>query len=101
MSLSPRPSPAHCFYSADRMERVSSLLGREVRVLLSDGRVVEGELECLDKTVNLVLRNTREFHEARGGVLSESLGDSCKGIGTVMVPGPHVVSVFAKTLSSE
>ena len=79
------------------MERVSSLLGREVRVLLSDGRMVEGELECLDKAMNLVLRNSKEFHNARESVQSESVGDAYKGIGTVMVPGPHVVSLFAQT----
>ena len=65
-------------------------------MLLSDGRVVEGELECLDKSLNLILRSSREYLNAGERTRSDSLGYSFKNIGTVMVPGHHVVHVLAQ-----
>lgn len=44
-----------------------SLLEQELRVVLSDGRVLLGRLQCADKQGNLVLHNTREFLPSRRG----------------------------------
>lgn len=44
------------------MESARQLLGLLIRVRISDGRVVEGELQCLDKDLNLVLGSAIEYH---------------------------------------
>ena len=44
------------------MESARQLLGSLIRVRISDGRVVEGELQCLDKDLNLVLGSAIEYH---------------------------------------
>ena len=75
-SISRSNSTLVSFVCEHFMDKVKSLLGREVRVLLSDGRVAEGELECLDKAMNLVLRNTKEFHNARESVQKERVGET-------------------------
>ena len=45
------------------IEKVKLLLGKPIRLVLSDGRVVEGELDCMDKDINFILRNTKEYHQ--------------------------------------
>ncbi|GBG32104.1 N-alpha-acetyltransferase 38, NatC auxiliary subunit [Hondaea fermentalgiana] len=50
--------------------RLREMLGSEVRVTLSDGRIVNGAFECIDQGMNAIVRD--------------------KKIGLVMVPGIHV-----------
>jgi len=51
-------------------ELLESLLGRRVRVTLSDGRVIDGTFECVDSGVNVIVQD--------------------RALGLVMVPGEHV-----------
>jgi len=44
------------------MESARHLLGSLIRVRINDGRVIEGELQCLDKDLNLVLGAAIEHH---------------------------------------
>lgn len=44
------------------MESARQLLGSIIRVRISDGRIIEGELQCLDKDLNLVLGSAVEYH---------------------------------------
>ena len=44
------------------MESARQLLGSMIRVRISDGRIIEGELQCLDKDLNLVLGSAVEYH---------------------------------------
>jgi len=50
--------------------RIRDLLGRRIRVTMSDGRIMEGAFECVDVSLNIVVRDLR--------------------LGLVMVPGEHV-----------
>jgi small nuclear ribonucleoprotein (snRNP)-like protein len=52
---------------------LASLLGSRVRVTLSDGRVVDGSFDCVDSSLNVIVRD--------------------RDLGWVMVPGPHVAKV--------
>ncbi len=52
---------------------LESLLGTRVRVTLSDGRVMDGSFECVDNSLNMIVRD--------------------KDLGCVMVPGQHVAKV--------
>jgi small nuclear ribonucleoprotein (snRNP)-like protein len=54
-------------------ELLASLLGSRVRVTLSDGRVMDGSFECVDSSLNVIVRD--------------------RDLGWVMVPGPHVAKV--------
>lgn len=49
------------------IEQVRALLGKPIRVVLSDGRVVEGSLLCVDKDMNFVLGEAHEFHGVDDG----------------------------------
>ena len=43
------------------------ILGTEVRVILSDSRVVEGILECMDKDMNFIIGSAIELHGLKNG----------------------------------
>ncbi len=45
----------------------SMFLGRTVRIIISDGRVIEGELACMDKDLNFVLNSAIEYHGVEPG----------------------------------
>ena len=65
---------------------VRSLLGRLLRVEITDGRELEGLLECLDDSCNLVLSEGREWPP----------GAPPRYVGTVMVPGKVQVRIRAQ-----
>jgi len=70
-------------------------IGQMVRVKLSDGRLIEGILTCLDKFCNLVLREafSGEDPKEEGNEEQVSLfgGQGRQFLGCVMVPGEHMV----------
>ena len=41
---------------------VTKLLGNTIRILISDGRVIEGEFSCIDKELNIILATSVEYH---------------------------------------
>lgn len=57
-------------------------MGERLRITLSDKRVVEGTLECYDGEMNLILTDCDQ--------------EGANRLGTVMVPGKHVVKVEIK-----
>lgn len=44
------------------IEQVGGMFGKTLRARVSDSRIIEGEFECLDKDMNVVLSNAREYH---------------------------------------
>ena len=48
-------------------------LGRRLRVLMDDGRVIEGEFQCMDKDLNFIIGSATEYH---GMANRESLSES-------------------------
>jgi small nuclear ribonucleoprotein (snRNP)-like protein len=44
------------------IEKIQQLLGKTIRVEVSDGRIVQGELQCLDKDLNVVMGNGVEYY---------------------------------------
>ena len=51
----------------DALDVIKSYLGRILRIRLSDGRLIEGEFECIDREMNFVLSYATEYHGiARG-----------------------------------
>ena len=53
--------------------KVRKLLNRRMRVMVTDGRIFEGTLSCLDKQGNLLLNNATEFSRRELQVSKTSL----------------------------
>jgi small nuclear ribonucleoprotein (snRNP)-like protein len=47
---------------AEALEQVKLLLGRIIRILISDGRLIEGEFQCMDKDLNFILGGAVEYY---------------------------------------
>lgn len=49
------------------MDAVKNFLGTIIRVSISDGRVIEGEFQCLDREMNFILNSATEYHKVPQG----------------------------------
>lgn len=80
------------------MDRIHSLLGSSIYILISDGRWVEGELLCLDKDLNIVLGDSTEYH----GVSNMNFLDNVqpRKLGMVVIPGAHIVKCMRKAIEN-
>jgi len=54
--------PSSSSSSTSAVELVRLMLGKLVRVSVSDGRILEGEFLCLDREFNIVLGNAFEYN---------------------------------------
>ena len=43
-------------------EELRTLLGKIVRIKIDDGRVIEGEFQCMDKDLNFIVGCAIEYH---------------------------------------
>ncbi len=73
----------------DAVEQVRSWLQHVVRVTLSDGRVVEGKLQCFDNLGNMILGHAVQIPSATGRRVPVRLG-------LVLAPGDNIVSVCVR-----
>eukprot|EP00041_Stephanoeca_diplocostata_P026049 m.694353 g.694353 ORF g.694353 m.694353 type:complete len:487 (-) comp22881_c0_seq1:3308-4768(-) len=85
-------------------KQLEGLLGRQLRVTLSDGRLIYGKLLCTDRDRNLVLGDSDEYNKCSGTEIGD--GDAASSgyefrrrIGLVMVPGAHIVSCATLAIS--
>ncbi len=67
---------------------LSTVVGRCIRIQLSDGRVVAGELACLDRDLNLVLFSAELLRDSPTAPADPIL------LGTVTVPGRHITRLL-------
>ena len=44
------------------VEELTCWLGKRLRVQLDDGRVIEGDFQCMDKDLNFVVGGATEYH---------------------------------------
>ena len=61
-------------------------MDRRARVRLSDGRVVQGKLTCLDWQGNLLLSEASLEVPAKGG------GEAAQTLGVAIVPARHLLA---------
>jgi len=66
-------------------DKVYSWVGRQMKIQITDNRILVGKFLCTDKDQNIILQNTEEF-------LNE-VGESGRLVGMVMVPGEHIKSI--------
>ncbi|KAH8240665.1 hypothetical protein KR026_003062 [Drosophila bipectinata] len=64
-------------------KKLQKWLGRVLRIVITDGRVLIGFFNCTDRDANIVLSMCAEY-------LVE--GQEPRLLGNVMVPGKHIVS---------
>lgn len=43
------------------------MLGKGIRVVLEDGRVIDGNLQCMDKDLNFIIGEASEYHGTEDG----------------------------------
>ncbi|XP_034941834.1 N-alpha-acetyltransferase 38, NatC auxiliary subunit [Chelonus insularis] len=66
-------------------EKLKSWLNHFLRIKMTDGRVLTGLFLCTDRDANVILGSCDEY-------LSEDHSEP-RGLGLVMVPGRHIVSI--------
>jgi len=73
-------------------------LGKQLRVTVSDQRVIQGVLEAVDGDKNLILSNTEDVTSSTTN--SNSNSNNHVFLGIVVIPGQHVVGVAELELPS-
>ena len=82
------------------IEKVHRVLGRKVRVVLTDDRVIEGQFQCMDKDMNLVIGDAMEYHKMLSSkdpltFVTCPISDlPSRRLGCAVVPGEHMVGIF-------
>ena len=66
---------------------IQKLLGFNLQIKITDGRVLRGEFVCTDKGKNVVLSNSQEFHE------TDIRFTNPRTTGLVLVPGKHIIQI--------
>ena len=73
-------------------------LSQTVRIKITDGRVIEGEFQCMDKNMNFILGNATEFYGTEKIEFDRDNKDevhNSRNLGMVMIPGKHVSKCVA------
>ena len=76
----------------------STYLTKIVRIEIVDGRVVEGEFQCMDKDMNFILGHATEYFGVKSIEFNKDNNDEThnfRKLGMVMVPGKHVKKCVA------
>ena len=81
---------------------VRSHLDDQMRVTLTDGRVLIGRFECFDKQRNVLLRDAQEQRFNGGETVPEPprAPDFERHLGLVLVPRKHITAVHALEASA-
>ena len=81
--------------ASSNLAQLALLLGKTVRVRVSDRRLVEGELECVDRECNFILGNATEYHGVPEGTLAFNAETvpTIRRLGSAMIPGKHIVTI--------
>jgi small nuclear ribonucleoprotein (snRNP)-like protein len=68
----------------DLVQKIKAMMGRTLRCHLSDGRVISGSFDCVDKHRNIILDRASEIKDIDDP-------KSTRSIGYVLIPGQHLV----------
>ena len=84
--------------AASQLENLYTYLGRNIRIKIKDGRIIEGEFQCLDKNMNFILGSATEYHGAQDIDFTTDKSNF-RLLGTVMVPGQHILSCHIESIN--
>ncbi|XP_029530311.1 N-alpha-acetyltransferase 38, NatC auxiliary subunit-like [Oncorhynchus nerka] len=76
-------------YSSRACQKLESLLNKNMRIRMTDGRTLVGLFLCTDRDCNVILGSAQEFLKSSD---SFSQGEP-RVLGLAMIPGHHVVSI--------
>ncbi|KAG9415414.1 N-alpha-acetyltransferase 38, NatC auxiliary subunit [Aphanomyces cochlioides] len=68
------------------IQKVMGLLDEQLRVEITDGRILVGHFHCLDRDQNLILTDTAEFRCPQDSTFAPSV----RSLGMILIPGRHV-----------
>jgi len=78
----------------DDMNELKKYIGKEIRIIINDNRVIEGEFQCLDRELNFIIGGAIELH---GNIDSDDTNQKAmKRLGMVLIPGKHIVKCMVK-----
>lgn len=75
------------------------LLNKNMKIHLSDGRVLIGIFLCTDKEANVILGCCAEYMSSQAADLAGSGENEPRILGLAMVPGKHIVSIHVDASS--
>lgn len=75
----------------DPRAQIRSWLGKVLRIVITDGRIIVGYFVCTDRDANVILENSYEYAQPIGG------NEEPRFLGSALVPGKHIVSVALMT----
>jgi small nuclear ribonucleoprotein (snRNP)-like protein len=80
--------------SENSLLELKKLLGSNIRIRISDGRLIEGEFQCVDKHMNFIIGNATEYHNHTDDNTALSKSSSSRALGMSVIPGNHVIKVM-------
>ncbi|XP_046905046.1 N-alpha-acetyltransferase 38, NatC auxiliary subunit isoform X2 [Hypomesus transpacificus] len=86
----PATQPGGLLSSSSRTrQKLDSLLNKNMKIRMTDGRTLVGLFLCTDRDCNVILGSAQEFLKSTD---SFSQGEP-RVLGLAMIPGHHVVSI--------
>ncbi|KAI9171764.1 N-alpha-acetyltransferase 38-B, NatC auxiliary subunit [Paramyrothecium foliicola] len=92
-------------------EYLSSLLNKNLRITVIDGRMFWGSFKCTDPDMNIVLANTYEYRQPSAEKQAEAAERTSHGtvtldmtsryLGLVVVPGHHIIRMQVEQFASQ
>jgi small nuclear ribonucleoprotein (snRNP)-like protein len=76
--------PTAATQDTELVKQMKNMMGRNLRCHLSDGRIITGSFDCVDKHRNIILDRASEIKS-----LDEP--DTKRSIGYVLIPGEHLI----------
>ncbi|KAL1899332.1 hypothetical protein Cpir12675_001447 [Ceratocystis pirilliformis] len=97
---------------------LGSLINKQLRVEIQDGRYFHGQLKCTDPDMNIVLSNVYEHQKPQSKPLDTSSGDASSGdaspplertspdlehraLRSVVIPGERIVKIELEEFASQ
>ncbi|PHH52584.1 hypothetical protein CFIMG_005412RA [Ceratocystis fimbriata CBS 114723] len=92
---------------------LGSLINKQLRVEIQDGRYFHGQLKCTDPDMNIVLSNVYEHQKPQSKPLDASSGDASppleqtspdlehRALRSVVIPGEHIVKIELEEFASQ
>jgi len=73
----------------DSRQKIADWLGRNIRIVITDGRTLIGTFLCTDQSRNVILGSAQEFRS----IEETQQHVEPRMLGLAMVPGKHIISL--------
>lgn len=77
------------------LNNLENLLGNTLRIKMSDGRVIEGQFQCMDKDLNFILGSATEYHGMTNVLVCTDGTHPSRYLGMAMVPGAFILGIYS------